>query len=137
MHKNEVFELFNSEGFDVLVKAHGKKKSHLALSIGKKSAIFNDWKAGKSEPKREYLEILAEELQTTPEFLAGESDDPFGILASKRKFNSAEDKKEKADSPKGTDFKPTEKDWERAIENMSKEQMRVVMDMLMKKYVEE
>lgn len=85
--------MFNYEGFEILVKDSGLKKQYLAVLLGKKSSIFNDWKAGKSEPKKEYLEILAHELGTSVEFLLGESRDPFGIL-----------KKEKSSTPEGVEL---------------------------------
>lgn len=105
--------MFNSEGFEVLVKDSGLKKQFLAIMIGKKPSIFNDWKAGKSEPKREYLEILAKELGTSPEFLAGESADPFNVLG---------EQKEKSDLPKETGLSPAKQKLLSIIDELSDEQ---------------
>lgn len=47
------------------------------------------------------------------------------------------EQKEKADSQKGTNFEPTKEYWEKVVSKMSKEQMRIAMDILMKNYVED
>ena len=59
-----------------LLKSKGVKKSFLADQLGKNRSIFSDWEAGKSQPKPEYITIIATLLGTTPAYLTGESDDP-------------------------------------------------------------
>lgn len=115
-----------SEKIEYLRCERGISLTHLNKVIGAYRGKITDVKNGKSSFSDAEISILAHELHTTTDYLLGNTDDP-----------TPAGKEKKADSPKGTDFKPTEKDWERAIENMSKEQMRIVMDMLMKKYVEE
>ena len=58
-----------------LLKSKGVKKSFLADQLGKNRSIFCDWEAGKSQPKPEYITIIATLLGTTPAYLTGESDD--------------------------------------------------------------
>lgn len=66
--------MFNVDRFNSVSKEAGKKKKYLADRMGVSASIFSDWANGKSSPRPEYLEILANELNTTPEYLMGESD---------------------------------------------------------------
>ena len=44
--------------------------------MNRNRVIFSDWARGKSAPSKEALRIIAYALDTTPEYLTGESDDP-------------------------------------------------------------
>jgi hypothetical protein len=57
-----------------LVKETGKKKVYLCAKIGKCPTYLRDSKKQNTNIKGDDLRILAEELNTTPEYLAGESD---------------------------------------------------------------
>lgn len=54
----------------------GITKKFIADALGRKESICQAWKRGKSSPDNEQLAIVARILQTTPEYLRGESDDP-------------------------------------------------------------
>ena len=68
--------MFSFDRFDALIKEQGISKAFLAEKIGRHKTIFYDWQKGNSAPKKEYLDIIADILGTTPEYLTGESDDP-------------------------------------------------------------
>jgi len=68
--------LLDFDRLNELLKSKGVKKSFLADQLGKNRSIFSDWEAGKSQPKPEYITIIATLLGTTPAYLTGESDDP-------------------------------------------------------------
>lgn len=96
-----------------------KKKSLSAVAedIGLSRTSPNGWKKGK-HPSEVTLEKLSQY---------------FGVPVEQLLETG---QKEKADPPKGTGFKPTKEDWEQAIDNMSQDERRIVMDMLMKKFME-
>ncbi|WP_417129045.1 helix-turn-helix domain-containing protein [Ruthenibacterium lactatiformans] len=68
--------MFSFDRFDALIKEQGISKAFLAEKIGRHKTIFYDWQKGNSAPKKEYLDIIADILGTTPAYLTGESDDP-------------------------------------------------------------
>lgn len=68
--------MFSFDRFDALIKEQGISKAFLAEKIGRHKTIFYDWQKGNSAPKKEYLDIIADLLGTTPAYLTGESDDP-------------------------------------------------------------
>ena len=57
-----------------LLREKGLKKKYLFEKIGKTPVLFNDWKLGKSKPTEQVLLAIAEVLDTTPEYLRGETD---------------------------------------------------------------
>lgn len=61
---------------NTLIKERGVTKSYLASKLNRNRVIFSDWARGKSAPSKEALRIIAYALDTTPEYLTGESDDP-------------------------------------------------------------
>ncbi len=74
------------------------------------------------------LQVMPEEILTEPE----------DIELVKTLIESQRPERQKeADPLGGTDFKPTKEYWEKAVSKMSKAEMREVMDILMKKYVED
>lgn len=75
IHKGGVCILLDFDRLNELLKSKGVKKSFLADQLGKNRSIFSDWEAGKSQPKPEYITIIATLLGTTPAYLTGESDD--------------------------------------------------------------
>lgn len=60
--------------FDELVDELGIKKTFVAEKLGKSPSICQDWKRGKSQPSATQLQIVADILDTTPEYLTGETD---------------------------------------------------------------
>lgn len=66
--------MFIFDRFEALRAAKGISKSHIATAIGRTPTTIQDWKNGKAEPSKAQLAIVAELLNTTPEYLAGESD---------------------------------------------------------------
>ena len=68
--------MFDFTRFNDLAKRKGITKLYIATQIGRHQSIFNDWSKGKSVPKPEHLRQVATLLDTTPEYLTGESDDP-------------------------------------------------------------
>ncbi|WP_419075882.1 helix-turn-helix domain-containing protein [Ruthenibacterium lactatiformans] len=71
--------MFDFTRFNDLAKRKGITKLYIATQIGRHQSIFNDWSKGKSVPKPEHLRQVATLLDTTPEYLTGESDDS-GLL---------------------------------------------------------
>ena len=72
--------MFDFTRFNDLAKRKGITKLYIATQIGRHQSIFNDWSKGKSVPKPEHLRQVATLLDTTPEYLTGESD----LLKSKK-----------------------------------------------------
>ena len=68
-----------------LLKAKGLQQKDLTSFLGVKNSAYTDWKAGKSKSYIKYLYQIARFLDTTPEYLKGESETVHQI-----------DKKEKA-----------------------------------------
>ena len=60
--------------FEELVDELGIKKTFVAEKLGKSPSICQDWKRGKSQPSATQLQIVAEILDTTPEYLTGETE---------------------------------------------------------------
>lgn len=60
--------------FEELIDDLGIKKTFVAEKLGKSPSICQDWKRGKSQPSATQLQIVAEILDTTPEYLTGETD---------------------------------------------------------------
>lgn len=60
--------------FEELVDELGIKKTFVAEKLGKSPSICQDWKRGKSQPSAAQLQIVADILDTTPEYLTGETD---------------------------------------------------------------
>lgn len=73
-HKNGVIFLFRYDRLDALVKETGKKKNYLGKKMGFSDRYLNDAKKQNTDIKGIPLEILAEELGTTPEYLSGQTD---------------------------------------------------------------
>lgn len=59
--------------FEELVEELGIKKTFVAEKLGKSPSICQDWKRGKSHPSATQLQIVADILDTTPEYLTGET----------------------------------------------------------------
>lgn len=59
-----------------LCKATGKKRSHLSKAMGHSERYLLDARKQNTNIKPDELAILASELNTTPEYLTGETDDP-------------------------------------------------------------
>lgn len=59
-----------------LCKETGKKRSHLSKAMGHSERYLLDARKQNTNIKFDELAILANELNTTPEYLIGETDDP-------------------------------------------------------------
>lgn len=79
--------LFRYDRLDELVKETGKKKNYLGPKMGFSGRYLNDAKKQNTDIKGIPLQILADELGTTPEYLTGQSD-----------------QKEKSPVPEGTEL---------------------------------
>ena len=78
--------MFRYDRLDELIKETGKKKNYLSIKMGYSSSRYlNDAKKQNTNIKGTELQILADELNTTPEYLTGESDikekSPAGFVA--------------------------------------------------------
>lgn len=68
--------MFRYDRLDELIKETGKKKNYLSIKMGYSSGRYlNDAKKQNTNIKGDELQILADELNTTPEYLTGETDD--------------------------------------------------------------
>jgi transcriptional regulator with XRE-family HTH domain len=74
LHKKGEFVLFIYSRFEELRSSKGVTKKFIADKLGRLPAICQDWKYGKSSPNADQLKIIAEILDTTPEYLTGKSD---------------------------------------------------------------
>ena len=66
--------MFRYDRLEERIKETGKKKVYLCEKIGKAPTYLRDAKKQNTNIKGAELRILADELGTTPEYLAGESD---------------------------------------------------------------
>lgn len=67
--------MFRYDRLDELIKETGKKKNYLSIKMGYSSGRYlNDAKKQNTNIKGVELQILADELNTTPEYLTGETD---------------------------------------------------------------
>lgn len=64
---------------DQLASAKGWSRSQVLRQIPLTTTAANDWKAGKSSPEK-HLDRIAEILNTTVEYLKGETDNSMRIL---------------------------------------------------------
>lgn len=60
--------------FENLRAERGITKKYIADALDRKDTICQDWKKGKSTPNPAQLSIIADILNTTPEYLKGETD---------------------------------------------------------------
>lgn len=60
--------------FENLRAERGITKKYIADALSRKDTICQDWKKGKSTPNPMQLSIIADILNTTPEYLNGETD---------------------------------------------------------------
>lgn len=75
MHNLEVFVLFRYDRLEALIAESGKTKVSLCGKIKKCPTYLRDAKKQNTDIKGKTLEILAFELNTTPEYLSGETDE--------------------------------------------------------------
>lgn len=52
----------------------GIKQQYIFDCLGVNRTLFADWERGKSKPANRHIEAIADILQTTPEYLRGETD---------------------------------------------------------------
>lgn len=60
--------------FEALRAERGITKKYIAEAISRTPTVCQDWKCGKSSPSDSQLEIIADILHTTPEYLQGYTD---------------------------------------------------------------
>ena len=58
--------MFIYSRFEALIRETGVTKASIARRIGRTPTVCQDWKAGKSEPSADQLQIVAAALGTTP-----------------------------------------------------------------------
>ena len=75
-HNLEGAFLFRYDRLEELIKESGKTKVYLCKKMNLGSTYLRDAKKQNTNIKGEPLRILAQELETTPEYLRGETDDP-------------------------------------------------------------
>lgn len=68
--------MFRYDRLDPLIKTSGKTKVSLCAKMGFGPTYLRDAKKQNTNIADEPLRILAKELDTTPEYLRGETDDP-------------------------------------------------------------
>lgn len=66
--------MFKFDRFEELRKEKGITKTFIAEQLGRKASLCQSWKDKKAEPNPAQLRIVARLLDTTPEYLTGESD---------------------------------------------------------------
>lgn len=114
-HILEGVNLFNYNRMESMIAQSGKTKLHLCRAMGVSKTYLRDAKKQGTDISGEKLQILAAELNTTPEYLRGETDDP----AIK-----------KAPGINAEGFVPTMKDWEEQAENWTDDQILQAMQKL-------
>ena len=67
--------MFIYSRFESLIHETGVTKASIARRIGRTPTVCQDWKAGKSEPSADQLQIVAAALGTTPAYLTGATDE--------------------------------------------------------------
>lgn len=60
--------------FEALRVERGITKKYIAEAIDRTPTVCQDWKAGKSSPNKDQLEIIADVLHTTVDYLQGYTD---------------------------------------------------------------
>lgn len=75
-HILEGVNLFNYNRMESMIAQSGKTKLHLCRAMGVSKTYLRDAKKQGTDISGEKLRILAAELNTTPEYLRGETDDP-------------------------------------------------------------
>lgn len=105
----------------------GMTDAELERLIGIPAKKISQWNIRYTKSYTKYIPQIAAYFHVSTDYLLGNTDDP----------QPAGGQKKEADSLAETDFKPTREYWEKAVSKMSKEEMRVAMDVLMKMYVED
>ena len=67
--------MFNFARFEELRKEKGITKTFIAEQLHRAPSLCQGWKDKKSEPSPEQLRVVAKLLDTTPEYLMGESNE--------------------------------------------------------------
>lgn len=75
-HSETTVGSINYDRMNALIKKSGKTKLFLCGQLGKGKTYLRDAEKQKTNISGETLRILAAELNTTPEYLTGETDDP-------------------------------------------------------------
>ena len=73
-HKSEALVLFDYTRFEELRAQKGITKKFIADKLNRAPAICTDWRLGKSSPNYDQMQIIADILDTTVEYLDGQTD---------------------------------------------------------------
>ena len=105
--------LFRYDRLDELVKETGKKKNYLSIKMGYSSGRYlNDARKQNTNIKGAELQILADELNTTPEYLTGITDI-----------------KQKSPAPEGAELSEARMKLLVAIDGMSEDEVLAMVQM--------
>ena len=74
-HKKGVVVLFRYDRMNILVQKTGVSKSHICRQLGKSRYYLRNAEKQQTNIQGESLQIIADILGTTPEYLSGETDD--------------------------------------------------------------
>lgn len=74
-HKKGVIVLFRYDRMNTLVQETGVSKSHICRKLGKSRYFLRDSEKYNTDIQGESLQIIADALGTTPEYLSGETDE--------------------------------------------------------------
>lgn len=67
--------MFDYDRLKELIKEKGITQKFIADKLGRKPSIFQAWRNGSSTPNVDQIKIIAEILQTTPQYLLGQTDE--------------------------------------------------------------
>lgn len=113
IYKHRILPLFQSSGIP---------DAELERNIGIKPKKINDWNAGRTKSYVKYISQIASYFHVSPDYLLGNTDDPAPAG-------------QKGGPPQGGE-PPTIEDWEKAFEGKSKEELKEIMEIVMKKFME-
>ena len=66
--------MLNFQRLDELITEHGWKYPYVCSKFGWSRVRINDWKRGQSKPSESDIQLLADLLDTTPEYLTDQTD---------------------------------------------------------------
>lgn len=67
--------MFDYDRLEELIKEKGITQKFIADKLGRKPSIFQAWRNGKSMPNVDQIKLVAEILQTTPQYLLHQTDE--------------------------------------------------------------
>lgn len=97
--------------------------AELERKIGIKPKTINKWNSGYVKSYDKYISQIASYFHVSTDYLLGNTDDPSPAG-------------QKESPPQGGEPLHTIQDWEKALDGMGQEQLKQVMDLVMKKFME-